>query len=491
MNPVNPAETTEAAQIIGGLRDGLRSARFWRELMTPTERHLLLADIARVSLLLARDGRGNPARDGDIAAGKKNAHAPACPACPLERLAFLQSVWPQMEAALTQIEAAPPQVLRPAVRLVETAKARRVSPKAVLDAVREGRDFVPVPPDFPNALARLLGGKMPRRVGESAVAPCVDTPANRALKTVLVRFARDVKAIGVRAEACELSDAARQAAHLHKRIRRHLTAPLLRDLPPAPLRGGALRAALLPLFLRSSPPHRALHDVFWRYGEGFSINWNQAVFQLPAEKTWLLYEMWCAFTIAETLHTLGFCLHHDNDLPQQWLAWQAQGLTCKLETGRASRLVLRNERTGQTVTLFYNRYFERGAGSGETGWHSRARALRPDIVLEASGRLLILDAKWKTYAQPGWEGSDIEQMHTYRDAIARGNQRNPVRAAWLLYAGSVDAKMRRPIIAYPKSAPGSPLGNGEVGALCLRPGATAPNAALTFLIEDFLQAALV
>ena len=139
------------------------------------------------------------------------------------------------------------------------------------------------------------------------------------------------------------------------------------------------------------------------------------------------------------------------------------------------------------MVLTYNRFFPRGDEAAQNNWHSRAHALRPDITLEYRGNLLILDAKFKTYQQAGWEGSDIEQMHAYRDAIAHGASRNVVRAAWLLYAGASDGASRRPVIAYPGATPTAPLGNGEVGAICLRPNALAPCNALLVLIREFLE----
>ena len=484
--PALPKLPTDEQAVLGGVRDGLRSARFWRELITESDRQTLLGDIARVSLLLANDSRETFARDGDVSAGRTPTGIAQNAPCPRERLAFLHALWPRMEAALHQIEAVPPHVLMPSVRVVETHKARRISPQSLRIALQQGRDFVDVPYGAGGLLAQKLGGKIPRKIQESAVTPCLDTQANRAAKTVLVRFLRDAKTIAVRAADCEIPALAREAEQLARRIRSRITADPWRDLPLLPLRSDALRAALLPLVLRNSAPHRFLHDGFWNYTRGFCLNWNQPIFTLPADKMWLLYETWCVFTTAEILHDLGFRAknnENEENAAAEWLAWGPQGLSCKLETNRPARLVLTHPERREKITLTYNRYFERG-DAAKSGWHSRARALRPDITLEARGKLLVLDAKWKTYAQSGWEGSDIEQMHTYRDAIAHGPARNRVVSAWLLYAGSVHPETRRPVIAYPDAAPNAPFGNREVGALCLRPGVA--RTPLVSLIADFL-----
>ena len=111
--------------------------------------------------------------------------------------------------------------------------------------------------------------------------------------------------------------------------------------------------------------------------------------------------------------------------------------------------------------------------------------MRPDITLESrDGRLLLLDPKFKTYAQPGWEADDIHQMHAYRDAITHNGARGVVREAWLLYAGRKDGE-NPAIIAYPGSTPERPFGNADVGALLLRP--EGDHAPLKSVIARFLK----
>jgi hypothetical protein len=99
------------------------------------------------------------------------------------------------------------------------------------------------------------------------------------------------------------------------------------------------------------------------------------------------------------------------------------------------------------------------------------------------GRLLLFDAKFKTYAEPSsgekdeasWhfrDGAllpDIQQMHTYRDAIVRGEHENVVSQSWLLYAGRLNVANPE-MFAYPQITDEKPFGIGKVGAILLRPG---------------------
>jgi hypothetical protein len=121
--------------------------------------------------------------------------------------------------------------------------------------------------------------------------------------------------------------------------------------------------------------------------------------------------------------------------------------------------------------------------------------MRPDIVLQRDrdGQLLLFDAKFKAYAEAdrtlGHERAnlplvlDINQAHAYRDALRRGPHR-VVRAAWLLYAGRRD-RSNLPVLAYPPATAEQPYGDGEIGALLLRPGGGGEQH-LKNVIADFL-----
>ena len=103
--------------------------------------------------------------------------------------------------------------------------------------------------------------------------------------------------------------------------------------------------------------------------------------------------------------------------------------------------------------------------------------------------------KFKTYTQPGVFGEagfsqsallpDLQQMHTYRDALRQGDRSNVVWGAWLLYAGRV-AGGNPPAVAFPAATVENPFGDGRQGAVCLRPGDAAGAARLSALVARFL-----
>lgn len=445
------------------LRDALWSARRWRDLITEAERRRLLVDIAAVALAVGQDlypERG--VNDLDIAAQTDG------DPCPRERLAFLTAAWPRLSGALRVIEAAPYQRLIAETQSVPLARARRVTPSALLAAVRKG-DFLPAPASVP--LAARLGGRLPRRIDETAAAPCADTPENRAVKACLAHFARDLSALSALAQAAQAPEAAAEAAHLRVRVRHALVRAPWRALP---LPAGV--PALTPT-LRAHPHYRLVYDTYRRYRQSFRFDWDNPLFVLPARQTWLLYEYWGFFQAAAALRELGCRV-----VRADTFALHRSGLTFTLAKGDASRLDLLAP-DGRPLSLTYNREFAR-AGRRADGWRSRSHAMRPDITLERNGRLLILDPKFKTFAKPGWEADDIHQMHAYRDAITRDGERGVVSEAWLLYAGRVGGE-NRPVIAYPAPTRALPYGSGSVGALLLRPGGdTEP---LTRLIARFLE----
>lgn len=410
----------------------------------------MLLDIARVALAVGQDlypERG--VNDLDIGLSEQS------DPCPRERLAFLAAAWPRLAGALRALESAPQVALVAQTRRAAPERARRVAPRAVLDALRGG-DFVAAPDALP--LARRLGGRLPRRIAETVALPCFDTPENRAVKGALAHFARDLAAISALAQTAGVPEAARDAERLRARFRGHLARPPWRDLPlPA-------RVATLSPTMRAHPHYRLVHDTYRRYRQSFRFDWDNPVFFLPARETWLLYEYWGFFQTANALRAMGW-----RAVGAEGFALLRSGLQFSLAKGTASRIELVGP-SGASISITYNREFPRVRGRGEAGWRSRSHTMRPDITLEApDGRLLILDPKFKTYAQPGWESDDVHQMHAYRDAIVRNGERGRVRAAWLLYAGRVGGE-NRPVIAYPASTPEHRFGRGEIGALLLRPG---------------------
>lgn len=463
--PEPPDETSEpdaqAAQF-QSLRDERRSARRWQDLLSLGERRQILAEIARVTLAIGRDLYPEQnLSDLDIGAASGQGDV-----CPRERLAFLVGAWPRIANALRIIEASPATTLAPGGRnaRVEQGSLRRVSPAALFAALRSG-DYLSAPASA-GPLARRLQGRLPRRITEMTAAPTYDTPINRAIKGILAQIVRDLSRIAALAQATEAPDVARQAENLRETVRRHLRGELWRNLTPAPVRNAYPPAA--------HPAYRFVFDQWRRYRNSFAFDWTNPVFTLPARETWVLYEYSCLFMVADALHHLGF-----RATSAEGFAVSRSGLTFGIEKGHTSRLTF--QKAGMSrVTLSYNPSFSRRDTESAGGWRSRSHALRPDMTLELDGSLLIFDAKFKTYAEPDagqstWrfrDGTllpDIQQMHTYRDAIVHGDKTNVVAEAWLLYAGRRDTSNPN-IVAYPPSTALCPFGIGRVGALLLRPG---------------------
>jgi uncharacterized protein len=323
-------------------------------------------------------------------------------------------------------------------------------------------------------------------VAERIVLPSADTPPNRMVKAILAQFSRDLQHITDLADVVGAPEVMAEALQLRHAVRRTLRRPPWQHLPITP----GMPVPPLPLSVRTHGAYRLIHDAYRRCRQGFIFDWSNPLFQLPARETWLLYEIWCLFRVADTLRDAGFRAVSADDF-----ALSRAGLTFSLVRGRASRLTFRDHE-GRTATLTYSREFR--ATPDRDGWRSRSHRMRPDITLEYGGRLLLLDAKYKTYtdhlAEKGGPDDeptnlplvmDINQMHAYRDGIRRGGSEPGGRgsAAWTLYSGSPDAA-NRAVIAYPDAAPGYPFGHGEIGALLLRP---LTEDQLPGLVQTFLD----
>jgi predicted component of viral defense system (DUF524 family) len=451
--------------------------RRWQEMLSEADRQRMLADIAVVALAVGRDLFPNE-EFGDLDIGDAP-EGGAADICPRERLGFLSAFWPRLSAALTLLEAAPAAALRSDTRVVPIERARRVTPKDLLRALRAGAR-VRIPSDS-SLLATRLNGSVPRRIAERVTVATHDTPANRMVKAILVRFARDLVVTAELATVSGASFIAAEAHRLRHRIRRHLRRDPWRSLPLAPT------VPPLPASVRTYGAYRLIHDAYRRYRRGFAFDWANPLFTLPTRETWLLYEYWCLFRVADALRALGFRATESDAFTVS-----RAGLTFTFVKGRASRVTFRDAQ-GRTLALTYNRYFPRSSAV-PAGWRSRSHAMRPDIALEADGRLFLFDAKFRAYVEVdprvGETGGpanlplvdDINQMHAYRDGIFRGDVR-VVRGAWLLYAGRRGGP-NHAVIAYPEAIAEQPFGDGEVGALLLRPDG---ESLLPDLVGNFLD----
>ena len=450
----------------------------WRHLLTEGERARMLDDIARVSLAVGR--RLFPERawdDLDIAAGSL-----ATRKSPVERLWFIERLLPELARAVHQIATLPHTLpVREARMVAPSVRARRVPAAAVLAAVRRGH--------------------AERYLEEQASMVSPDTPENRAVKAFLVTLRRDCEAIKGIAEAAGEAEGAEIARAAGGRLRGMLTLPLWADVSDD---AGAWRVP---------PTHRMLADARYarpaeamrRYRQSFQFDWSNPLFALPSRETWRLYEAWGLFQVLEALRTLDYVPEAGTNAAANALfAVHQERLTFALVKGTESRVGL-SAPNGRRLALYYNRSYPQRV-------RSLSRTMQPDVAIEREDRppapnsggvrgdeagsfpappklgaggakrsptTWILDPKFKSYAVPGAEGDDMDQMHAYRDAIVDAEGRKAVTRAWCLFAGAADDSAR-PLIAY------GPPAASIVGALRLRPGDATSFERLCQLLATWL-----
>lgn len=407
----------------------------WRRLLTVGERAKMLQDIARVSLALgARLFPEDSWANLDVTSSGEIG-----PKSPLEQLGFIENALPCLTQAVEQIGRNSYAEARSLTRPVSPPiRARRVRTPALLEAARRGPSL--------------------RTLNETITTLSLDTPENRAVSSFLRMLLRDSLAIGQIAAAEEQQQAEERAAQCVKRLRGLRAMPWWEEVNSS--RGPE------PLKTIQWPEYRRVLGIRDDYRRAFRFDWSSHCLTLPSRETWRLYETWCLFSVLEALIALGFA-PRSADL----FAVKEGRLALTLATDAASRLTLHSPE-GVAVLITYQQTFAEGR-------NSRSHTMQPDIVLASANRQWILDAKFKSYALPGDEGSDINQMHAYRDAITDNIGSRNVTHAWCLYAGQVGLP-NRPRLTYGRAD------DAEVGALNLRPSHNATITTLRELLAHWL-----
>jgi hypothetical protein len=453
-------------------------------LLDKRERRLLLEEIGRVALVVGRSLYPQQLANefGEIDA---RTQTEAGNLSLQERLTYLEAYVVTVEKAVRLIAREPRSTLQPNERSVPLERSRRPLASGVLQALRHGNMRI-APADYPVPVwAAPLNGLLPRTISEPVHAVTCATPENRWVAALLMGWRADLREIAIVSAWLDEPAMRERAVTLGERYGRLLSAEFLKG--PRPVAGkpteGVLRDAR----------YRALYELERRYRRLLGFAWSLPELRLPAREAWRLYEVWCFFKVVESLVCQGWQPAAGDAVRQT-----PRGLGVSLVKGKASRLVFRKE--GAELSLFYNRAFL-SAVVGSRQAASRTHTLVPDISLERGGRFLLLDPKYRSYAQPGDEQdetvkikvtyydairtnegllADVLKMHAYKDAIRRGDD-PVVDAAWCLFAG--DQKGGPAIIAYPESTSGEPFGRAAVGALRLRPG--EDNSALVRLIASW------
>lgn len=439
--------------------------------LTQAERRTMLEEIGRVALAV---GRSLYTEEGSLEIA--SSYTPGL-LSGREQIAFLRTHLPTIERTFAMLAQAPPFALRSEVVLRSPERVRHPRPQAVLEAIRRG-DFRETEPSETGPrtpwLAQRLGGRMPRVLADAVPAVSYDTPFNRWLVGRLSAWRRDLRAIAALAEWEGEEPLREEARALEARFRALAQAEYLAECPVS-------ESAQLPEAALRDRRCRPLCDLVRRYRRLFAYVWDAASLLLPPREAWLLYEVWCYFQMVAALREAG---------------WQPVGgdavllsdsrLSVALTKGQASRLLFR--RPGSPpLALYYNRAFA-SANVGSREIASRTHTMIPDICLEHGDRLFLLDAKFRTYAQPRAEQTDLNKiivtdkksvhkspallddlnkMHAYRDAIVKDGER-VVEQAWCLFPGQAEGEEK--IIAFPTSTTDQPFGIAGVGAMKLRPG---------------------
>jgi len=408
------------------------------ELITPQEWAAMLADITRVSL--AAGVRLSPEETLSVSTGAAISRKSS-----IEQLAFIEHLVPLLAQAVVEIRRSPICTNRTATRTIcPPIRARRVLAASALAAVRRGH--------------------FDRHWEETISEPTSDTPENRFVKSFLGCLQRGCVEIGLLASSEHEPEVADRAAVCSQRLRNLFMDSHWEQIemrPEAWKQPPTARALACPAYAR-------IYAARDRYRREFVFDSDDLLPPLASRENWQLYEMWCLFQTLEALMTLGYA----SVAAVVTFRCQEVGLTTRLSQGEASRIRL-THRSGRRLSLAYQQTFAQGD-------RSLSRTMQPDITIEEleTDRQWILDAKFKSYAQPGDEGGDINQMHAYRDAILGAHERKNVAHAWCLFVGQ---RQSSESITY-----GSV--QGVVGALLLRPGRASSLINLRELLLSWLAA---
>jgi hypothetical protein len=385
-----------------------------------------------------------------------------------------------------------------------------------------------------------------------------DTWANRLTVSLLMQIEEEANVLRRLADFCDARQEAAEAVRLARTARRIRVNTFLRECPG--LRDSEKAQGMAGDNIgRCSVPYRAVYRAWRSLTHPLDFDWSGSpLLYLPAIEPWNLYEIWCYLQVAAALLHTGWRLT-DSDL----LRCTPNGMRLVLATGRASRLCFRKEKREEKNTeqveeqgegppskiqnpkskidaclsLYYQPLFasanqtahreraqqesmesleadndgakeEIGKKDVEFAFVSRSHAMQPDIALHCNSRLILLDPKFKRYAEGEDAQDDINKMHTYRDAIVRHSRQSkgrsvssrqnasPVSAAWCLFPGvaakdekenGAEAVFHNPLYAYPAATPEAPFGTAEVGAFPLRPGQPDTTNGLAELITALLS----
>jgi predicted component of viral defense system (DUF524 family) len=295
-------------------------------------------------------------------------------------------------------------------------------------------------------LAHALRGHLPSVVDAALARSSIDTLENRFVRYVCEEIAWLARRVLRHAATKSTRPWAGIAADA-----RAIIAVLAAAATHTPLRE-ASRLSLLPhasTVLQSRRGYREIFQIAIRLRRAAKVSFDdeRAALLCGMKDAAELYELWTFFAVvASVTRALGQAPEHAEPHARGELGAHKvrRGFSVRWQDG---------------ITVHYNLSFSPNAKA----FSSVSVQLRPDIVVEESGGLHVLDAKLRVDRSDGsqsWREDDLLKMHSYRDALPR------VRSAFVLYPG-------RETEVFSHSSPettGGPGLSDAVGAIGLFPG---------------------
>lgn len=194
-----------------------------------------------------------------------------------------------------------------------------------------------------------------------------------------------------------------------------------------------------------TPAYRASLSVLLELLRVISVHLDHPAMEHPLEGVPTLYQYWGTLLLIQALAQVagqyGFTVTE-----QSLVRRDSTGLIFTVFPQGKAALSLKHLHSGATIRL----YPEKSFGSGSTGsdYFSLSYQKRPDICIELQKPdslpyLLLFDPKYKLLSEDASQPetgdplrTDIDKMHTYRDAIRHKDNTRPVAFAGIMYPGS-------------------------------------------------------
>ncbi len=328
----------------------------------------------------------------------------------LERLRAIVDGDRGLARLLFRIAQDPHRQLREVLWDVPTARARRIDPRQLREALYRDRE-----PDDDG---------IPLRIQDRRVETTCDVPENRLLRhlhdMVARRLARLSPRLAPQEDQCTtliqtLADARRRA--------RFLDGVGLLAHPPTQISQVMIHR----------PDYAHVLSLWRQLMDGLTVQLADSAMDTGLKDVPSLYELWGCLSVIQTV--IDAALEQGFQVVAQDLVRPVPGcLLVALSPGGGSAVTLAHA-DGRRIDLTQQRPFtDRGL------WQSVSFTQRPDLVLELSApgtlpRLMIFDPKYKRDDGNGPQKADIDKMHAYRDAIIHADGGRIVRHAAILYPG--------------------------------------------------------